>query len=533
MRVLTIAGDIAACHRYRALEPTLAMINAGITCDYFNPVGKPLNINLQVHKEVDLILVQRLTHPVLYQFVKNLVNQVPQAKVLYEQDDNLFDLDPTNPAYPYFQQKEIQNNIKDMYQLCHGLVVSTDELGRQLSHYYSGPIYTLHNLINVRRFKPRDKFNNGRINIGWSGGDCVDDQTEILTKNGFKFFKDLTYEDEIATLHSDGYAQWFPPDKIIDKAYNGPMYLVESDDINFCVTPRHKLFVSNNDLIESGPHLVMAKDINGGFSIHSELESFKYSSDRMKQIDYSGRIYCVEVPNHIFYSRRKGHCMWTGNSHFIDIKEIWSDLRYVIMNNDNVDMHFVGYLPTFCDLPRSRYFRHEWGTIDSYAETISMFDIAIAPLVNSKFASAKSAIKTLESGASLVPCVSSAVEPYTANIPNDIFPVCKNSKEWVKKLQMLIDSEVMRSEYAGKQRDYVLAHRNLYSNIGDRISTYAQIIGEEIDLSTLNLTVPEEDVPVPEEHYLQQELGIANLAAKEEWNRYKEFIKEKNEMGVI
>ena len=42
----------------------------------------------------------------------------------------------------------------------------------------------------------------------------------------------------------------------------------------------------------------------------------------IKEIDYDGNIYCVEVPNQIIYTRRNGKAMWGGNS-----------LRYAVMAN--------------------------------------------------------------------------------------------------------------------------------------------------------------------------------------------------------
>ena len=33
-----------------------------------------------------------------------------------------------------------------------------------------------------------------------------------------------------------------------------------------------------------------------------------------KYVDYIGKTYCVEVPNHIIYVRRNGKPVWSGNS---------------------------------------------------------------------------------------------------------------------------------------------------------------------------------------------------------------------------
>ena len=36
-----------------------------------------------------------------------------------------------------------------------------------------------------------------------SVGSCHDDQTEVLTKKGWKLFKDITYEDELASVNPE------------------------------------------------------------------------------------------------------------------------------------------------------------------------------------------------------------------------------------------------------------------------------------------------------------------------------------------
>jgi len=39
-----------------------------------------------------------------------------------------------------------------------------------------------------------------------------------------------------------------------------------------------------------------------------------FGTKNMERVDYSGMVYCVEVPNHIIYVRRSGYSMWSGNS---------------------------------------------------------------------------------------------------------------------------------------------------------------------------------------------------------------------------
>jgi len=40
------------------------------------------------------------------------------------------------------------------------------------------------------------------------------------------------------------------------------------------------------------------------------------------EVDFDGRVYCVTVPNHIFYIRSNGKSCWTGNSSIIDLERI-------------------------------------------------------------------------------------------------------------------------------------------------------------------------------------------------------------------
>ena len=73
---------------------------------------------------------------------------------------------------------------------------------------------------------------------------CYDKETELLTKNGWKYFKDVTYEDKIATLSYDGYLEYQKPTDVIVYFYEGLMYKLKTRAVDLLVTPNHNLFVS-------------------------------------------------------------------------------------------------------------------------------------------------------------------------------------------------------------------------------------------------------------------------------------------------
>lgn len=73
---------------------------------------------------------------------------------------------------------------------------------------------------------------------------CYDTKTQVLTKNGWKYFKDISKTDMIATLKDNEYLEYQLPTDIIKYKYNGKMYKLVSRGIDLLVTPNHNLYVS-------------------------------------------------------------------------------------------------------------------------------------------------------------------------------------------------------------------------------------------------------------------------------------------------
>lgn len=80
-----------------------------------------------------------------------------------------------------------------------------------------------------------------------SGHACYDDQTEVLTSTGFKFWKDITEEDKLAIINPQTAAfQGFekPTQLHVYPVQDQNMLLLENDKYNFCVTDNHTLYMS-------------------------------------------------------------------------------------------------------------------------------------------------------------------------------------------------------------------------------------------------------------------------------------------------
>jgi hypothetical protein len=108
---------------------------------------------------------------------------------------------------------------------------------------------------------------------------CYDKQTEIYTKEGFKFFKDITANDEIATLNSENFIEFHKPIDIQTFDYNGVMYKLSSRSIDQLITPEHYVYASNR--YNSKMKYQSIKNLWGRDIRMTRLSNWKGSRQRM------------------------------------------------------------------------------------------------------------------------------------------------------------------------------------------------------------------------------------------------------------
>ena len=108
---------------------------------------------------------------------------------------------------------------------------------------------------------------------------CYDDQTEILTNTGWKYFRNLNYNNKIATLHKNE-LRYTTPLKIVNFDYSGKMIQLESRYCNYCVTPNHKLYVKidNKFVLREASELYRVGKIFRTRSIFKGIKTTKTNS---------------------------------------------------------------------------------------------------------------------------------------------------------------------------------------------------------------------------------------------------------------
>jgi len=73
--------------------------------------------------------------------------------------------------------------------------------------------------------------------------ECFDSQTEVMTRDGWKRWPDVTEDDEFACL-VDGKLEFHRPERIIRQRYRGTMYGADTGRVSYLVTPNHRLWVA-------------------------------------------------------------------------------------------------------------------------------------------------------------------------------------------------------------------------------------------------------------------------------------------------
>ena len=74
---------------------------------------------------------------------------------------------------------------------------------------------------------------------------CYDEQTDILTQQGWKRFAQLTVQDRVAVWGQDGLLEYEQPEQVVAIPYRGEMAQYQTASVDFCVTPQHRMWVAD------------------------------------------------------------------------------------------------------------------------------------------------------------------------------------------------------------------------------------------------------------------------------------------------
>ena len=94
---------------------------------------------------------------------------------------------------------------------------------------------------------------------------CYDDKTEVLTNNGWKFFKDVLKDDKICTLNpKNEFIEYHKPQKIVEFNHHKELISIENQTLDIYVTLDHNMYVCSQNNFRKGKNdfkFVKAKDL--------------------------------------------------------------------------------------------------------------------------------------------------------------------------------------------------------------------------------------------------------------------------------
>lgn len=114
---------------------------------------------------------------------------------------------------------------------------------------------------------------------------CHDDQTEVLTENGWKLFKDLDPNERVCTLNPDTKEiEYHYPTQYIDENYSGRMYRYKGRRLDLFCTPEHKHYVRTR---RGEFKLEQAEECFGLPRLH--LRAGKWDAPDLEEVTIPGR----------------------------------------------------------------------------------------------------------------------------------------------------------------------------------------------------------------------------------------------------
>lgn len=152
-----------------------------------------------------------------------------------------------------------------------------------------------------------------------------------------------------------------------------------------------------------------------------------------------------------------------------DFEPIGNGLRAVLEANPHVAFAIcadpeIAYDFAWCmGVPEGQLYVLDLATYDSYPGLLSLFDIGIAPLADTRFNRCKSELKVMEYGAVGIPWVASAVAPYTRyhrRNPDTGLLAC-NSRHWEQGLSLYVRDAKERARAGLAGQEAVKAHYSL------------------------------------------------------------------------
>lgn len=118
---------------------------------------------------------------------------------------------------------------------------------------------------------------------------CFDEETEILTDNGWKTYKTIQKTDKVLSMNpTTQQAEYMPIAHIFKEQYQGKMYNIKTSRIDFLFSPEHRVFFKSGNK-KTGLFLSAEELKKKNFKRHTSFyTTFKWKGEKQKTITFEG-----------------------------------------------------------------------------------------------------------------------------------------------------------------------------------------------------------------------------------------------------
>lgn len=140
--------------------------------------------------------------------------------------------------------------------------------------------------------------------------DCVSEDTELFTRRGWVTYDQISVKDEVRSINTEtGEVEWTHINSIIVKDFEGELNYY-GGDVELLCTDKHRILLRTHE----GLRYFHAEAIPAATFPYEEGGKVKFTSTvKREKVPYTGKVWCLSVPNENFMVRRNGKVHFTGN----------------------------------------------------------------------------------------------------------------------------------------------------------------------------------------------------------------------------
>lgn len=164
MRIFFVVSDYVGCGWYRCHLPGVALSDRGHDVHLDVEIGREWEVPVW-----DIIVFQRQYHPETLETIE-YANSLGKLTV-YEIDDDLWHVHPTNPGYAFWKEKETIEGAEECIHACKIVTTTTPALAEYLKRFNKN-VFVLPNMLSFGHWL-KESCNRERrgekLVVGWAG----------------------------------------------------------------------------------------------------------------------------------------------------------------------------------------------------------------------------------------------------------------------------------------------------------------------------------------------------------------------------